>query len=75
MRPAKLLLTLLCWWGAVGSAHAFTLWNDFRASALLPDESVLVREENPQVPGSAANASNAADASGSARTPRRNCSA
>jgi hypothetical protein len=37
----------------VDSAHAFTLWNDFRASALLPDESVLVRVENPQVPGSA----------------------
>jgi len=34
-----------------GTASAFTLWNDFRASALLPDQTVTVRVENPPVAG------------------------
>jgi hypothetical protein len=34
-----------------GTARAFTLWNDIRASALLPDQTVTIRVENPPVAG------------------------
>ncbi|MBK8167350.1 MAG: T9SS type A sorting domain-containing protein [bacterium] len=34
-----------------GAARAFTLWNDIRASALLPDQTVIIRVENPPVAG------------------------
>ncbi len=32
---------------AASSATAFTLWNDTRSSALLPDQTVVLRTENP----------------------------
>jgi hypothetical protein len=53
MRFTVLMLMLLCILMAACTANAFTYWNDFRASALLPDESVVIRVENPQGPGSA----------------------
>ncbi|MBE0566575.1 MAG: T9SS type A sorting domain-containing protein [Krumholzibacteria bacterium] len=34
-----------------GAARAFTWWNDIRASALLPDQTVTIRVENPPVAG------------------------
>lgn len=34
-----------------GAAHAFTWWNELRASALLPDQTVTIRVENPPVAG------------------------
>jgi hypothetical protein len=34
-----------------GAARAFTLWNDIRASALLPDQTVTIRVEIPPVAG------------------------
>jgi len=34
-----------------GSAMAFTLWNDTRSSALLPDQTIVLRTENPSGSG------------------------
>jgi len=51
MRSILVISTLLNCCLFAGSATAFTFWNDFRASALLPDQTVTVRVENPQVPG------------------------
>ncbi len=51
----RLTLLVFLWLGCflgVESASAFTFWTDFRSSALLPDESVVIRVENPQGPGS-----------------------
>jgi hypothetical protein len=45
------LLTLCGLFLNTGSASAFTYWNDFRASALLPGDQVTLRVENPQGPG------------------------
>lgn len=53
MRSSLVVSVFLNFCLFVGSANAFTFWNDFRASALLPDETVTVRIENPQVSGAA----------------------
>ena len=36
---------------AAGSATAFTFWNETRSSALLPDQTVVLRTENPSGAG------------------------
>jgi hypothetical protein len=52
VRSIIVISTLLNCCLFAGSVSAFTFWNDFRTSALLPDETVTVRIENPQAPGS-----------------------
>jgi hypothetical protein len=52
MRPPISILVLASCFLMLGSANAFTYWNDFRASSLLPDGSVTLRVENPQDSGS-----------------------
>jgi hypothetical protein len=51
MRTLVLLLVLGTCLATATGAGAFSLWNDFRASALLPGETVTLRVENPQDPG------------------------
>jgi len=51
MRSTLLVLLCLGCSFCAESAEAFTFWNDFRSSALFPDESVTIRVENPQGPG------------------------
>lgn len=46
-----LLVLTLVLLGDVADARAFTLWNDIRASALLPDQTVTIRVENPPFAG------------------------
>jgi hypothetical protein len=52
MRPTINLLVLFIFSMAAGTVNAFTYWNDFRASALFPDDSLVIRVENPQSTGS-----------------------
>jgi hypothetical protein len=53
MRTIALLSALLVVAGllAAAPATAFTYWNDLRASALLPDDAVTLRVENPSAAG------------------------
>ena len=46
-----LTLTLLAGLLAASPAEAFTYWNDIRASALLPGDSVTIRTESARGPG------------------------
>ncbi len=51
IRAFMLIVMLLIFLLAADSTTAFTLWNDIRASALLPDDRVIIRAENAQDPG------------------------
>lgn len=55
MRTAlnRLLVLSLIPLAVAADARAYTLWNDLRASALLPDQTVVVRVENPAAAGGA----------------------